>query len=99
MNSKWICVVAGVLLLAGIPTGWPYSFYILLRWVVTISAAIVAYNSYKQEKSFWIWVFGGVAILFNPIAPIYLNKGIWVLIDLVCAVLFFVSASNHTNKK
>lgn len=30
----------------------------------------------------------GVAILFNPVVPFYLPKGIWVFIDLVVALLF-----------
>lgn len=92
MNIKWLSIVAGILLLLGIPVGWPYAYYTLLRWVVTIFAVIVAYNFYKQEKSFWAWVFGGIAILFNPIAPIYLSKGVWVIFDFIVACLFFIAS-------
>ena len=32
-----------------------------------------------------------VTILFNPLIPIHFDKGIWVVIDFVVAVLFVVS--------
>lgn len=34
---------------------------------------------------------GGIAILFNPIIPVHLTKDIWVIIDLIVAILFLVS--------
>jgi hypothetical protein len=34
---------------------------------------------------------GVIAILFNPIAPVYLDKGTWVVIDLIVAALFLIS--------
>lgn len=98
MNIKWLCVLSGALLLLAIPTGWPYSFYILLRWFIFITSAIVAYGFYMSKISTWALVFGGIAFLFNPIAPIYLNKSTWVSLDFISAVLFFV-ASGSTKKK
>jgi uncharacterized membrane protein YesL len=98
MNSKWVCIVCGILLLLGIPTGWPYSYYVLLRWIVCFASIFVAYSFYKANLSGWTWVFGAIALLFNPILPFYLNKGLWVLIDLVSSVLFFVSAYSIKQK-
>jgi flagellar biosynthesis component FlhA len=92
MNIKWLSIASAVLLLLGIPSGWPYAYYTLLRWAITVFTAIVAYNFYKQGKSSWTWVFGGIAVLFNPIAPIYLDKVVWVVIDVVVAGLFFKTA-------
>jgi hypothetical protein len=34
------------------------------------------------------WVFIGVAILFNPRAPVYLQRSTWRPIDIVCAIAF-----------
>lgn len=98
MNIKIISVVSILLLLLGIPTGWPYGYYILLRWIISLSAIFIAYQAYKEEKSTWIYVFAGLAILFNPIAPIYLDKSVWVLIDLISSVLF-ATFSFHNRKK
>lgn len=93
---KRLCLASGVVLLLAIPTGWPYSFYILLRWAICISALIVAYGFYRSSLQGWALVFGAIAFLFNPLFPVYLNKNSWVGIDLISAVLFFVAA--YSNK-
>jgi len=99
MNIKWLCIAPGILLLLAIPTGWPYDFYILLRWAIFISSIIVAYGFSKSKLTGWTLAFGAIAFLFNPLFPIYLNKSSWVAIDLITAILFFLAAysSNHAN--
>lgn len=90
MNIKWLGIITAVLLLLAIPSGWwPYGYCVFLRWVVCFSSAIISYNFYKSKLSGWTFTFAGIAFLFNPIAPIYLDKSSWVLIDLVAVVLFF----------
>lgn len=96
MNIKNLCLLSGVLLLLAIPPMWPYGFYILLRWVVFIMAVLVAYGFHKANIQGWTWVFGAVALLFNPIIPFYLSKSTWVAIDLVASCLFFISAFSIT---
>lgn len=97
MNLKKLCIGSGILLLLAIPTGWPYDFYILLRWVIFIISIIVAYGFYNSKLSAWAFIFGGIAFLFNPIAPIYLNKQTWVVLDFIGATLFFLAA--YSDKK
>jgi hypothetical protein len=94
---KALLIIGGIALFLGIPTGWDYSYYILLRWFISILAAYVAFKFYDSGIQAWAFVFGGVAFLFNPIVPIYLNKSSWVAIDFVAAILFFVAA--HSLKK
>lgn len=98
MNIKWLCIASGVLLLLAIPTGWPYDFYILLRWIIFFSASYVAFEFYKSKLQTWTFIFGGLAFLFNPLLPIYLNKLMWVPIDLIGSILFFVSAFTFKNR-
>ena len=91
-NKNIACTIAILLLLLAIPSGiFPYGYYIFLRWVITGIALFVAWTSYNLKKNFWIWLMIGIAILFNPIAPIYLNKSIWQVINFIIAVLFFVT--------
>ncbi|MDP2638163.1 MAG: hypothetical protein Q8P26_03825 [Candidatus Levybacteria bacterium] len=89
---RWLCIVSGIVLLLAIPTGWPYSFYILLRWAIFISSIIVAYGFYKSNILAWAFIFGAVAFIFNPIAPLYLGKSTWVIFDFIGAALFFLAA-------
>lgn len=98
MNIKTICIVSGILLVLAIPTGWPYDFYILLRWLIFASSAIVAYGFYTSKFSAWALIFGAVAFLFNPIVPVYLSKSTWVPIDLIGAILFFIAAYSFKKK-
>lgn len=92
MNMKYLCIVCGVLLLIAIPNWLPYGFYILLRWIVCAMSIYVAYGFSKSKLKGWMLIFGAIAFLFNPIFPIYLSKNIWILIDLIAAILFFISA-------
>lgn len=98
MNTKTLSVISGVLLFLAIPSGWPYIFYILLRWWICISSIIVAIDYYNSKLNGWMMVFGGIAFLFNPLIPIYLNKSSWVSIDLIVAIIFLLSAFSENRK-
>lgn len=84
-------VVAGVMLLLAIPAIWPYSYFQILRWVVAGVAAYNAYLAYQLKKNGWVLIMVVVAILFNPISPIFLQKQTWVTLDLITAVIMFLS--------
>lgn len=99
MNPKWVSVVCGILLLLGIPAMWPYGYYILLRWVICIASVYVAYGFYKSPLKGWVWVFAAIALLFNPLAPFYLDKSVWIMIDLVSSIIFFISANSIKQEK
>ncbi|MBI2033446.1 MAG: hypothetical protein HYT10_03240 [Candidatus Levybacteria bacterium] len=98
INVKWICIASGILLILGIPTGWPYDFYILLRWLIFTSSVFVASRFYISKVSAWAMIFGALAFLFNPILPIYLNKSSWVVFDFIGASLYFVAAYSYKEK-
>ncbi len=90
LENNWFKIIAIILLLWAL-TDNPYSYYQLLRWVITIIAGYTAYTYYNKQKIRWTWTFGVMALLFNPIIPFYFSKSTWQLIDLTSAVLFFVS--------
>lgn len=100
MNIKWLLGITSVLLLLAIPTGlWPYGYYVVLRWIVSISAGYIAYKYYEQKVQSWTIVFGIITILFNPIAPIYLDKSTWVIFDFLTAILFLYPFFTLKNEK
>ena len=78
---------------------WPYGYYILLRFVVCGSAAFVAYLGYLINKQWIIWTFGIIAVLFNPLILIHLNRELWAFIDVIVAVIFVVSIFIFKSKK
>lgn len=70
----------------------PYGYYQLLRFVVCGVAVYVAFSAYNGQKMWAVWIFGFVALLFNPLIPIHLPRELWQPIDLICAILFIVMA-------
>ena len=72
----------------------PIGYYTLVRLIVTTAAAYIAWQTFMQNKqSGWVWIFVFVAILFNPLMPVYLNsKPLWIMIDLATAGLFLYSS-------
>jgi hypothetical protein len=91
-NKNIVSGIAILMLLLVIPSDlWPYSYYQVLRWVVTGTALFIAYIAYHLEKEVWIWIMAIVAILFNPITPIYFSKETWASIDLITSITFLIS--------
>ena len=86
---KFPAILSAILLLASF-FAWPYGYYVLLRIIATASAVYYDYYIYHMIKKldFWFWALVGAAILFNPIAPIYLNRSMWGIIDVIAAVFF-----------
>lgn len=99
MNIKWLSIAVGCFLLFGILNIWPYDYYIILRWVVCGVAIYNAIGYSKSSLTGWVFVFGALAFLFNPLFPVYLNKSSWVGIDLISAILFFLSANSIKSKE
>jgi len=80
-------IVAVIMLIVAVAP-LPYGYYQFLRWIICGISIFVAYESYEWGKSWATWVFIPVAILFNPLFPIYLDKSTWRPIDIFCAFLF-----------
>jgi hypothetical protein len=78
------------MLLWAVAVGGPYSFFLLLRIVVTTNAVLVCFMFYKRNDYIWL-LFLGVAILFNPVLPVHLTRSVWKTIDLIVMFLFVVS--------
>ncbi|HBR55097.1 MAG TPA: hypothetical protein DEA82_13305 [Flavobacteriaceae bacterium] len=90
---------ASLLLLALIDL--PIGYYTFLRIVVTIGAIAVVITEFENGVNFWVLAFGLVAVLFNPIIPVYLgDKAIWMPIDIITAILFGIkSIMNQQQQK
>jgi hypothetical protein len=69
----------------------PYGYYQLLRFVVCGAAVYVAVTAYSWQKMWAAWLFGFIAILFNPLIPVHLSRELWQPIDLISAILFLVA--------
>lgn len=82
-------IVLGLLLFIAI-FPLPYGYYTFLRLIVFVFSLFLAYQLREKNCSNWIIFLIFMAILFNPLIPVYLSKEIWVLIDLFSATLFLI---------
>ena len=61
-----------------------YGFYTFLRILVTTFCCWTIYKICIREKeSKLLLLFGGIAILFNPIVKIVLEYNVWQIIDII----------------
>ena len=79
-----------IAMLVGALAQWPYGYYQLLRFVICGVSIYVAFIVYSWQKIWAIWLFGFIAVLFNPLIPIHLSRELWQSIDIICAILFAV---------
>jgi len=97
-KNKIIYLAPIVSLLIAIPP-MPYVYYQLLRWLICGCSAYIAFQSYEQNNfSKTTIVFAFLAILYNPINPIYLFKEAWIIINILTIIAFMASVHNIINK-
>jgi hypothetical protein len=80
-------VAAAFLLLAAL-SRWPYVFYILLRIAVCAIGLYLAHTAYITKRMFWVWVFGAIAVTFNPILPLRMHRSDWSTLNVISATIF-----------
>lgn len=84
MKRVWVpqLIVIGMLLWALYP-GNPYKYYTFLRIVCCGVFAFLAAAAYEQRRYFWTVLLGIVAIIYNPILPVHLTRGVWSILNLL----------------
>lgn len=90
MPKPLIYIAAGLLFLGALPL--PYGYYMLLRLVACGVFAWAAYITYERSEEVLPWVFGVLAITFNPIFKIHLPKELWAAVD-ICSGIFLLAVS------
>lgn len=69
---------------------WPYAYYQLLRWGMMIGCGYLAIQSYQtSDPKYLVWVLGGLAVIYNPIASLALGRELWSFVN-VASALFLV---------
>jgi hypothetical protein len=80
-----------IVMLVGATGRHPYGYYSIVRWVVCGVSAFAAFKAAESKKSGWTWALAMIALIFNPIMPVYLKRSTWVPIDLGVAAVLLVS--------
>jgi len=86
-----IKTVVIALLIMAVMLNHKYSYYELLRWIVTASCVWFIYCSVITKSIGFIVCFTTIALLFNPIIKVWLQKEIWHIADLTTAIIIAIS--------
>jgi hypothetical protein len=76
----------------------PYGYYQLVRFLAFAGFCFLAYKSNEKNNKSMTFVFIGLAVLFQPFFKIALGRVLWNLIDVVLALILFVSVFSKRNQ-
>jgi len=74
-------LIVAVILVFAAAEKQPDSFYTLLRWICCAVFAYSAVASFQMKCLLWLCIFGVLAVLFNPISPLGLDRNSWIVAD------------------
>lgn len=84
-------LIVAILLFVGV-FSIQYDYYIILRWIVCFASVYTCIINMQRKQSLQ-FIPLGIAILFNPIIPFYMSKGVWVFFDIITGIYFLSSWS------
>ena len=88
MIKQVYVILAAMLLLCLAPM--PYGYFMLVRFVMMVACGWMAYQYYQRQKTEAAWVFGIIAMLFQPMYKIALGRTVWNIVDVIVALFFLV---------
>lgn len=88
-SIKLFFLIPAILLFIAPLISFPYGFYTLLRIIVTLTSAVIIYQSYKINRiNEHLIIFLFILILYNPLIPIYLSREVWLPINFATSVIY-----------
>jgi len=84
-------IISAIFLFLAMFSGWPYGFFTLLRLVIFVATAYIAWIAYEEKQEKWTWIFCFLAVIFNPFIPLYFGRSFWVIVDLIVAIFLIIS--------
>ena len=91
MPFKTVALVAAALCVFAL-ADLPYGYYTFLRIVVCGAAGYGALLAIGTKQSGWAIILGLLAVVFNPVVPVHLDRDTWAVVDLVTAATLSVAA-------
>ncbi len=92
-----IYIAAAMLFVGAAPL--PYGYYMFLRIVATGVFVWAAFVTYERGDKSLPWVYGILAILFNPLIKVHLPKELWAVVDVGVGIFLLVTSSKIRAKK
>lgn len=71
----------------------PYTssgYYDFLRLIITVVAGYSAYRAWQKGMVAWLWLFIAVALLYNPVFRVELERGEWSIFNSISGVIIAI---------
>ena len=81
---------AALLLALSLIPIWPSGYYLLLTYIVGITAVLMVVRAQEIRSQQWMMTWIVIAVLYNPITPLRLPPPLYLLVNLICAALFVI---------
>lgn len=88
MKKQVYLLLAAMLLLCLAPM--PYGYFMLVRFVMMVACGWMAYQYYQRQKTVATWIFGILAMLFQPMYKIAFGRTVWNIVDVIVAIFLIV---------
>lgn len=79
----------------------PYGFYQFVRFAGLIGFAVLAYQANHKSSQFEMYIYVGLALLFQPFFKMALGRELWNAVDVIVGIgllaSIFISSKKSTN--
>ena len=95
-------LMAAVFFIATLPlstdfyTALRYIVFIYMGWSILFSFFFMGFTDSAKLTFSVIAIKVAIMVIFNPYIPFYLSKGVWVVIDIICAAILIILAIGKT---
>ena len=69
----------------------PYGYYQLVRFIALIGFGVLAYQANQQSRQTEMFIYGALALLFQPFFKIALGRQMWNIVDVVVGIGLVIS--------
>lgn len=92
MNNKatYIKIVLAVLFFLCL-ADMPYGYYQFVRFAGLVGFAMLSYQAYEHDSKTEMFIYGSLALLFQPFFKIALGREIWNIVDVVVGIGLIIS--------
>ena len=76
----------------------PYGYYQFTRFTTMVGFSYLAYYSNENNNKTEVYIYIGLALLFQPFIKIALGRTIWNIVDLIIGVSLIISLFQRKTK-
>jgi Family of unknown function (DUF6804) len=85
-------LIAAVMLVFAAAEKQPVNFYTILRWVCCAVFVYSVVISFQMKSLLWLAIFAVLAIVFNPIFVLPLDRNTWIVADWASIPAMLIAA-------